>query len=62
LRAVVFEASRELHVHRVVKPLGYGLDENVWAATPRIQSRPGDRDGHAYSRAVLVHGMFELSE
>jgi hypothetical protein len=62
LRAVVFEASRELHIQRVVQLLGNGLDENVWAAAPRIQSRPGDRDGQVYDRAALVHSMFELSE
>jgi len=55
---VVFEASGELHIKRVVKRLGYGLDENAWRQ--RIQFRPPRRVGQPYDCAALVHIMFEL--
>lgn len=59
---VVFEASGSLHVRRVVKGLGYGLDDNALAAAQRIQFRPARRDGQPYDCAALVHIVFELSE
>ena len=59
---VVFEASGSLHVNRVVKGLGYGLDDNALAAARRIQFRPARRDGQPYDCAALVHIVFELSE
>jgi TonB family protein len=59
---VVFEASGSLHINRVVKGLGYGLDDNALAAARRIQFRPARRDGQPYDCAALVHIVFELSE
>lgn len=59
---VVFSASGLLHVNRVVKGLGYGLDDSALAAAQRIQFRPARRDGQPYDCAALVHIVFELSE
>jgi hypothetical protein len=59
---VVFEASGELHINRVVRRLGRGLAENALVAAQRIQFRPARRDGQAYDRAAFVHITFELSE
>jgi len=58
---VVFTASGSLQVNRVVKGLGYGLDDKAVAAAQRIQFRPATRDGKACDFAALVRIVFELS-
>jgi TonB family protein len=62
LLEVVFTASGSLHINRVVKGLGYGLDDKALAAAQRIQFRPARRDGQPYDCAALVHIIFELAE
>jgi TonB family protein len=59
---VVFEASGALRVNRVVKGLGFGLDDNALTAAQHIQFRPARRDGQPYDYAALVHIEFALSE
>ncbi len=59
---VVFSASGALHVNRVVKGLGYGLDDQALAVARQIQFRPARRDGQPYDCAALVHIVFELSK
>lgn len=59
---VVFAASGALRINRVVKGLGYGLDDNALVAAQHIQFRPARRDGQPYDYAALVHIVFELSE
>jgi TonB family protein len=62
LLEVVFSASGSLHIKRVVKGLGYGLDDAALAAAQRIQFRPARRDGQPYDCATLVHMVFELAD
>jgi TonB family protein len=57
---VVFAASGSLRVNRVVKGLGYGLDDMALAAAQHIQFHPARRDGQPYDCAALVHIVFEL--
>lgn len=59
---VIFEASGALRINRVVKGLGFGLDDNALAAAQHIQFRPARRDGRPYDYAALVHIEFALSE
>lgn len=59
---VMFHADGSLHVNRVVKGLGYGLDDMALTAAQRIQFRPARRDGQPYDYAALVHIVFELSK
>lgn len=59
---VMFHADGSLHVNRVVKGLGYGLDDMALAAAEQIQFRPARRDGQPYDYAALVHIVFELSK
>ena len=59
---VVFGASGSLHVRRIVRGLGYGLDDSALAAAQHIQFRPARRDGQPYDCAALVHIVFELSD
>ncbi len=62
LLEVVFTASGALHVNRVVKGLGHGLDDSALAAAQRIQFHPARRDGQPYDCAALVHMVFELAD
>ncbi len=62
LLEVVFTASGSLRINRVVRGLGYGLDDAALAAAQRIQFRPARRDGEPYDCAALVHIAFELAE
>jgi TonB family protein len=62
LLEVVFTASGSLHINRVVKGLGYGLDDTALAAAQRIQFRPARKDGQPYDCAALVHMVFELAD
>ena len=59
---VVFTSTGSLHINRVVKGLGYGLDDKALAAAQRIRFRPARRDGQPYDCAALVHIVFELSD
>jgi TonB family protein len=59
---VMFAASGQLQVQRVVKGLGHGLDESALRAAQQIRFRPAQRDGSPYDSAALVHIVFELAE
>ena len=60
LLEVVFTASGSLRINRVVKGLGYGLDDMALAAAQNIQFHPAKRGGQPYDCAALVHFVFEL--
>jgi TonB family protein len=59
---VMFTATGQLQVQRVVKGLGHGLDESALRAARQIRFRPAQRDGSPYDSAALVHIVFELAE
>jgi TonB family protein len=59
---VMFSATGQLQVQRVVKGLGHGLDESALRAAQQIRFRPAQRDGSPYDSAALVHIVFELAE
>jgi TonB family protein len=59
---VVFTASGQLQVRRLVKGLGHGLDESALRAAQQIRFRPALRDGAPYDSTALVHIVFELAE
>jgi len=59
---VIFKATGALQVNRVVKGLGYGLDDTAMAAAQRIRFRPARKDGQPYDCAALVHMVFELTK
>lgn len=58
---VVFHASGDIQVLRVVRGLGSGLDESARAAAEQIRFRPGKKDGVPVDRTGLVLITFELS-
>lgn len=61
LLEVVFAANGQIHVLRVMRGLGFGLDENAEAAASGIRFQPGTRDGAPVDMKGTVHIVFELS-
>ena len=58
---VVFAASGEIRVGRVVRGLGYGLDESAEAAARQIRFRPAQQDGQPLDSPAVVHITFQLA-
>ena len=61
LLEVVFRANGELHVNRVVRGLGHGLDEAAINATNKIKFKPAERNGSAVDSTAIVHVTFEMA-
>ena len=61
LLQVVFSASGEVQVDRVVKGLGYGLDESAESAARQIRFHPAQQDGQSVDSTAIVHIVFELA-
>jgi TonB family protein len=58
---VVFEASGNLRIVRVVQGLGHGLDEAAVHAAQQIRFKPAVRDGQPSDYDALVHIVFQLA-
>jgi TonB family protein len=58
---VLFGASGEVHILRVVRGLGHGLDENAVIAAKAIRFLPAKRDGHTVDSTATVHIIFQLA-
>jgi TonB family protein len=61
LLEVVLGASGSLHVVRVVRGLGHGLDDNAVKAAEQIRFRPAMRNGQAADSTVVLHIIFQLA-
>jgi TonB family protein len=61
LLEVVFGANGDLHVNRVVRGLGYGLDEAAVSAANRIKFKPAQRNGSPVDSLSIVHVMFQTA-
>jgi TonB family protein len=61
LLEVVFEATGKLHVVRVVRGLGHGLDENAVHAAEQIRFKPALKDGQPSDSTAVVHIIFQLA-
>ncbi len=61
LLEVVFEASGKLHVVRVVRGLGHGLDENAVRAAEQIRFKPALREGQPADSTATLHIIFQLA-
>jgi len=61
LLEVLFGADGQLHVNRVVRGLGHGLDEAAVVAANKIQFKPAQRDGSAIDSTAIVHVNFQLA-
>ena len=61
LLEVSFSASGTLHVNRVVRGLGHGLDEAAIAAANKIRFKPALRNGQAMDSTAIVHVTFQMA-
>jgi len=58
---VSFAANGSLHVNRVVRGLGHGLDEAAVAAANKIRFKPALRLGQPVDSTAVVHVTFQLA-
>jgi len=59
---VVFPASGgEVHVNRVVKGLGHGLDESAMRAAQQIKYKPALSNGHPVDFPAVIHIVFQMA-
>jgi TonB family protein len=61
LLQVVFTASGDVQIQRVVQGLGYGLDDSAQAAARQIRFKPAEQEGHAVDFPAIVHITFALA-
>lgn len=61
LLEVNFSANGTLHVNRVVRGLGHGLDEAAIAAAGKIRFKPALRYGTPVDSTAVVHVTFQLA-
>ena len=61
LLEVVFGANGDLHVNRVVRGLGHGLDEAAVGAANKIKFKPAQRNGSPVDSLSIVHVMFQMA-
>jgi TonB family protein len=61
LLEVVLEASGSLHVVRIVRGLGHGLDDNAVKAAEQIHFKPAMKDGQPTDSTVVLHIIFQLA-
>jgi TonB family protein len=61
LLEVNFGANGQLHVNRVIRGLGHGLDEAAVAAANKMRFKPAMRNGQPLDSAAIVHVVFQLA-
>jgi TonB family protein len=61
LLEVVFSATGQIRVVKVVHGLGHGLDESAVRAAEKIQFKPALRDGHPADFEAVLHIVFQLA-
>jgi TonB family protein len=58
---VVFSATGQIHIVKVVHGLGHGLDESAVRAAQKIQFKPALKDGHPADFEAVLHIEFQLA-
>jgi TonB family protein len=61
LLEVTFEASGNIHVVKVVRGLGHGLDDAAVRAAEQMRFKPALKDGQPSDSTALVHIIFQLA-
>jgi TonB family protein len=61
LLEVVFEATGRLHVVKIVRGLGHGLDDAAVHAAEQIRFKPALKDGQPSDSTAVVHIIFQLA-
>ena len=58
---VVFGATGQIKIVKVVRGLGHGLDEAALRAAEKIQFKPALKDGHPADFPAVLHILFQLA-
>lgn len=61
LLEVVFESTGKLHVVKIVRGLGHGLDDAAVHAAEQIRFKPALKDGQPADSTAVVHIIFQLA-
>ena len=61
LLEVNFSANGTLHVNRVVRGMGHGLDEAAQAAANKMRFKPALRNGTPVDSTAIVHVTFQMA-
>jgi TonB family protein len=61
LLEVLFSANGRVHVNRVVRGLGHGLDEAAVTAASQMRFKPAQRVGTPVDSIAIVHVVFQLA-
>lgn len=61
LLEVMFAANGQVHVNRVVRGLGHGLDEAAVTAASQMRFKPAQRMGSPVDSVAIVHVVFQLA-
>ncbi len=61
LLEIMFGANGQLHVNRVVRGMGHGLDEAAIAAANKMRFKPALRNGVPVDSTAVVHVVFQLA-
>src|SRR6266581_3260282 len=61
LLEVMFSANGQLHVNRVVRGMGHGLDEAAVNAANQMRFKPALRNGVPADSTAVVHVVFQLA-
>lgn len=61
LLEVLFGANGQLHVNRVVRGMGHGLDEAAITAANKIRFKPAQRYNQLVDSTAIVHVVFQLA-
>jgi TonB family protein len=61
LLEAVFEATGKIRVLKVVRGLGYGLDDAAVRAAEQIRFKPALKDGQPSDSTAVVHIIFQLA-
>jgi TonB family protein len=61
LLEVLFAANGQLHVNRVVRGMGHGLDEAAVSAANKIRFKPAQHYNQPVDSTAVVHVVFQLA-
>jgi TonB family protein len=61
LLEVTLEATGRVHVLRIVRGLGHGLDDEAQKEAEKIRFKPAQRDGQPADSTVVLHIIFQLA-
>jgi len=61
LLEVSFSANGTLHVNRVARGLGHGLDEAAISAANKMRFKPALRNGQPVDSTAIVHVVFQMA-